>query len=61
MLVKRHGALPPHWAAARHARSTRPTDGPTPEPEQAGAPHGGLAPGPADIPALEGLAALARD
>ena len=64
MLAKRHTALSPHWAAARHARSTRPTDGSTPELEQAAAPHGDLAAGPAghaDIPALERLAASARE
>ncbi len=64
MLAKRHTALSPHWAAARHARSTRPTDGSTPELEQAAAPHGDLAAGPAghaEIPVLERLAASARE
>src|SRR5207245_423455 len=61
MLVKPQRALSPHWAAARHARSTRKTDGSTPEPEQAAAPLGGLAPGQADIPVLERLAASARE
>ena len=64
MLAKRHTALSPHWAAARHARSTRPTDGSTPELEQAAAPDGDLAAGPAghaEIPVLERLAASARE
>jgi RNA polymerase sigma-70 factor (ECF subfamily) len=70
MLAKRHTALSPHWAAARHARSPRPTDASTPEFEQAAPPHEDLAPGPAepaelaghaDIPVLERLAASARE
>ena len=34
MLAKRHTALPPHWAAARHAHSTRQTEGSTPKLER---------------------------
>jgi RNA polymerase sigma-70 factor (ECF subfamily) len=47
MLAKRHTALPPHWAAARHARS-------------AGQPDGSSS-SLADPPALERLAAEARE
>ena len=64
MLTKRHTALSPHWAAARHARSTGQTDGSTPELERAPAQLGDLAAGPAehaDVPVLERLAASARE
>jgi len=47
MLVKRHTALSPHWAAARHARSAQQSDE--------------SCPGLPDAPALERLAAEARE